>query len=186
MEVVRIAGAKTPAWAYKAYDYVRTDAFVFGQNIPIEAEFGHDEPERELEALVLVDGHKPVAGCRITYPRDNIAKIGRVCVIRERQKSGIGHILMEEAEKWILEKGFSHIVINSQDRAQGFYEKCGYRLVPGVNPEIYETHREPEREIAEKETHRKNLGFSCVLVEKYLAAQETDVKEKEIENEQII
>ena len=27
-------------WKYKAYDYVRTDAFCYGQNIPIELEFG--------------------------------------------------------------------------------------------------------------------------------------------------
>ena len=30
-------------WKYKAYDYVRTDAFCCGQNIPIELEFGQDE-----------------------------------------------------------------------------------------------------------------------------------------------
>ena len=28
-------------WKYKAYDYVRTDAFCLGQNIPIELEFGY-------------------------------------------------------------------------------------------------------------------------------------------------
>ena len=30
-------------WKYKAYDYVRTDAFCCGQNIPIELEFGQNE-----------------------------------------------------------------------------------------------------------------------------------------------
>ncbi len=168
MEIYRIEKKNAPAWLYKAYDYVRMDAFVFGQNIPLEMEFGHDEPLEELEAVVLVEDHKPIAGCRITYPRADIGKIGRVCVIRDRQRSGVGHILIGEAEKWIRERGFLHIVINSQDRAAAFYERCGYRLVPGVDPEIYENHppRVPNDE--ERLRHRQELGFRCVLVEKYL------------------
>ena len=168
MEIYRIEKENSPTWLYKAYDYVRMDAFVFGQNIPIEMEFIHDEPLEELEAIVIVEDHKPIAGCKITYPREDIAKIGRVCVIRERQRSGVGHILIAEAEKWIRERGFQHIVINSQDRAAAFYERCGYKLVPGVDPEIYENHPPREQSSEEKEKHRQRLGFSCVLVEKYL------------------
>lgn len=170
MEVYRIEKGSAVSWLYKAYDYIRTDAFVYGQNIPIEVEFGQDEAEEELEAIVLVEDHKPVAGCRITYPRKDIGKIGRVCVVRERQKSGVGHILIEEAEKWIRERGYEHIVINSQDRAAAFYEKCGYQLVPGVDPEIYENHPPKDPDENKKEEH-EDLGFSCVLVEKYLGKE---------------
>lgn len=204
MEIYRIEKGKSPKWLYKAYDYVRTDAFVYGQNIPVEIEFNHDEEESETEGIVLIDEHKPVAGCRITYPQDGIAKIGRVCVVREKQKSGIGHILIEEAEKWIRENGYKHVVISSQDRAAGFYERCGYILVPGVDPDIYEKHPAKDNvnedkkenihknentdikdnsyeikntdvknnfheiENTDKKKQRINLGFSCVLVEKYL------------------
>lgn len=166
MNTYRITKEGTPSWVYKAYDYVRTDAFVFGQSIPIEIEFGHDEPLAELEGIVLTEDHKPIAGCRITYPRENIAKIGRVCVVRERQRSGVGHLLIEEAERWIAERGFKHIVINSQDRAQAFYERCGYKFVPGIDPEIYENHS--TKKCNEPDKEKTNLGFSCVLVEKYL------------------
>ena len=34
-------------WKYKAYDYVRTDAFCFGQNIPIELEYDHHAPKKD-------------------------------------------------------------------------------------------------------------------------------------------
>ena len=170
MEIYRIEKENTPDWLFKAYDYVRTDAFVFGQNIPVEIEFSHDDPKEDLEGIVIVEDHKPIAGCRITYPRETIAKIGRVCVIREKQRSGIGHILIEEAEKWIKERGFQHIVINSQDRAQAFYERCGYELVPGVDPRIYENHGPIED--TQKEPKKNNLGFSCVLVEKRLVEEE--------------
>ena len=40
-------------WKYKAYDYVRTDAFCCGQNIPIELEFGQDESKDDLQAILL-------------------------------------------------------------------------------------------------------------------------------------
>ena len=78
MEIYRVKQG-SPDWLYKAYDYVRTDAFCFGQNIPIETEFSHDEPLEELLAIVLVEDHKPVGGCRITYPRAGVGKIERVC-----------------------------------------------------------------------------------------------------------
>lgn len=106
-------------WKYKAYDYVRTDAFCLGQNIPIELEFGQDESKDDLQAILLTEDHKPVAGCRIAFPAEKTGKIERVCVVREKQKSGYGRVLIEAAEKWLKEYGVDHIVITSQDRAAG-------------------------------------------------------------------
>ena len=124
VEIYRIEkGAET--WKYKAYDYVRTDAFCVGQSIPIELEFSHDEKEEDLQAVILIEDHKPVAGCRIAFPDEKIGKIERVCVVRGKQKGGYGRILIQEAENWLKEYGVNHIVISSQDRAAGFYEKLG-------------------------------------------------------------
>ena len=61
-------------WKYKAYDYVRTDAFCCGQNIPIELEFGQDESKDDLQAILLTEDHKPVAGCRIAFPAEKTGK----------------------------------------------------------------------------------------------------------------
>ena len=153
-------------WKYKAYDYVRTDAFCFGQNIPIELEFGHDESKDDLQAILLVEDHKPVAGCRIAFPAEKTGKIERVCVVREKQKSGYGRVLIEAAEKWLKEYGVDHIVITSQDRAAGFYEKLGYKLNPDVDLSVYDHHAPKKDE--EPKKPKKNLGFTCVLVEKYV------------------
>ena len=159
----------SPEWLYKAYDYVRTDAFCVGQSIPIEIEFEGDESKEELEAVVLIEDHKPVAGCRITFPKEGVGKIERVCVVREKQKVGYGRIMIEDAEKWILERGVKHIVINSQDRSAGFYNKIGYVTNYDVSPSVYEKPR-PKRaeELPKKEEKKIDLGFSTVLVEKYL------------------
>ena len=171
MEAFRVT-KDSPKWLFEAYDYARTDAFVFGQNIPISAEYSHDEPiDDNYKAVVLVDDNKPVAGCKISFPFEGVGKIGRVCVVREYQRNGVGSRLIDEAEEWIRESGANKIVINSQDRAQGFYEKLGYKLVPKVNPRAYEEIVvESEDQIPRDYTPKINdLGFSCVLVEKYVS-----------------
>lgn len=168
MEIYRISkGAES--WKYKAYDYVRTDAFCVGQGIPVEMEFSHDETEDELEAVIIIEEHKPVAGCRITYPDQATGKIERVCVTREKQKSGYGRILITEAERWIKEKGAKHIVISSQDRALGFYEKMGYVVNKEIDPSVYEKAKNKKEEVHKQPFKIPDLGFRCVLVEKDLS-----------------
>ncbi len=176
MEIYRLEKGNGPSWLYKAYDYARMDSFVFGQGIPLELEFGHDGPAEELEAVVITEDHKPLAGCRIAYPGDGIAKIERVCVIRERQRGGIGRVLIEEAEKWVSENGFSHIIIDSQDRAAAFYERCGYTLASEEDSRAFDAIAKPQKAPRDDsgdhppagEGQRIDLGFSCVWVEKYL------------------
>nr|WP_297708668.1 GNAT family N-acetyltransferase [uncultured Butyrivibrio sp.] len=172
MEVYRVT-KDSPEWLFKVYDYARTDAFCFGQGIPVNFEYGHDEPiDDTYQAVVLVDEGKPVAGCKITYPGKNVARIARVCVTREYQHKGAGSILIKEAEKWILEGEVSKIVINSQNRAQKFYEKLGYELVPGVDPRIIEERPDGDYSSAPRDYAPSNnkLGFFCVLLEKNVPA----------------
>ena len=113
-----------------------------------------------------------MAGCRIAFPDEKTGKIERVCVVREKQKGGYGRILIGEAENWLKEYGVNHIVINSQDRAAGFYEKVGYKLNPDVSPDVYDTHHKEEKEtkpdLPKAQKSPISLGFTCVLVEKYL------------------
>ncbi|MDR1438930.1 MAG: GNAT family N-acetyltransferase [Clostridiales bacterium] len=176
MEIYRVEKGE-PEWLCRAYDYARTDSFCFGQNIPFEMEFAHDAPREELQAVVMLEDHKPIAGCSITFPRKDTARIGRVCVIREKQRGGYGRLLMADAEKWILESGVRHIVIVSQDRAEAFYHKLGYITNPDVSPREYaspppkDDSGRPEGgkpEGDKKSAPRIDLGFSVVLVEKYL------------------
>ena len=69
VEIYRIEkGAET--WKYKAYDYVRTDAFCVGQSIPIELEFSHDEKEEDLQAVILIEDDR-LAEALNALPQDN-------------------------------------------------------------------------------------------------------------------
>jgi predicted GNAT family N-acyltransferase len=168
MEIYHITKGD-PEWLCRAYDYVRTDSFCFGQNIPFRMEFEHDTPREELQAVILMEDNKPIAGCNITFPNNETARIGRVCVIREKQRGGYGRLLMEDAEKWIRESGVKHIVIISQDRAEAFYNKIGYVTNYDTSPFAYEDfHDEDDKpDNNEKNEAKIDLGFSVVLVEKY-------------------
>lgn len=165
MDVYRIE-KNTDEWLYKAYDYVRTDAFCFGQGIPVELEFSGDEDQKELEGILITENHRPVAGCKIVYPKENVGKIERVCVIREKQKDGYGRVLIEAAEKWIKERGADRIVITSQDRAEGFYNKLGYTRNETEDTHAYDVHRERKEPKVPVQIPKLDLGFTCVLVEK--------------------
>ena len=69
VEIYRIEkGAET--WKYKAYDYVRTDAFCVGQSIPIELEFSHDEKEEDLQAVILIEDDR-LAEALNALPQNN-------------------------------------------------------------------------------------------------------------------
>lgn len=167
MEIYRIE-KNTDEWLYKAYDYVRVDAFCFGQGIPVEVEFSGDDDYKESEGILILEDHKPVAGCRITYPYDGIGKIERVCVIREKQKDGYGRLLIQAAEEWIKERNISRVVITSQDRAEGFYNKLGYVRNDSVDVHSFDIPRERKEPKVPLQIPKLDLGFTCVLVEKYL------------------
>ncbi|MDD6283568.1 MAG: GNAT family N-acetyltransferase [Oribacterium sp.] len=177
IEVYRVTG-DSPRWQKIAYDYIRLDSFVVGQGIPVELEFGHDGPEDDIHAVILLKEHKPVSGCRIAYhgdPESGYAKIERVATVREQQRTGIGARMIAEAEKWIKENGYHHVLITSQDRSVGFYNAIGYET---RSDEVYaqyfpeEAARKKERaaEIAKERAEKKAgpMSFTCVLVEKYL------------------
>lgn len=70
-------------WKYKAYDYVRTDAFCLGQNIPIELEFGQDESKDDLQAILLTEDHKPVAA---SHSRRKRQEKSSVSVLSEKNR----------------------------------------------------------------------------------------------------
>ena len=167
MEVYRVTG-DSPIWQLHAYNYIRTDAFCVGQGIPVEMEFNGDKGTEDFQGILVVEDHKPVSGLRIAYPKKDVAKIERVCTVREKQKGGYGRVMIEAAEQWIAEKGISHIVISSQDRAQGFYEKCGYVYNPEVSAHAYDAPRKKEEGEKPVKPAGFHPNFTCVLVEKYL------------------
>ncbi|TCL59079.1 acetyltransferase (GNAT) family protein [Kineothrix alysoides] len=139
MKAVRV----TEHWQLAGVHYVRTQAMVKGFGIPLDKEFDEGDTGKSLYVLVLDDIY-PVATCRLhLLGESKEGKIERVCVLEEYREKGVGRLLIEAAEGWLLECGIKKICITSRDEAVGFYEALGYKadygktLDSGVFPIVY-------------------------------------------------
>lgn len=126
IQVIRAEETWQQAGAY----YVRIQGMARQHGITLRAEFDeHDGPETKY--IVLTDRDFPVATCRYYTVGDSKAMIGRVVVLPEYRGKGLGRRVMEEAELWLKEMGFTGAIVESRDVAVGFYERLGYKVVCG-------------------------------------------------------
>ncbi|NMA07694.1 MAG: GNAT family N-acetyltransferase [Clostridiales bacterium] len=117
----------TQTWQQAGAYYVRIQAMAKQYHITLRREFDeHDAPDTKY--IVLTDDDFPVATCRF-YPLDaQSAMIGRVVVLPEHRGKGLGKLVIEEAECWLRDLGYSLAVIESRDVAVAFYQKIGYTV----------------------------------------------------------
>lgn len=143
METIRV----TKEWQKAAAYYIRAKVAREDFVIPLSGEFSEDMPEHDY--IVVFDGDQPVSTCRIHYLDQHTAKIERVATLKEYRGKHYGKAGILEAERWLREKGVTHVLINSREEALGFYIKLGYQ------PDY---------------SRRSGSGlFSCVMTEKKLA-----------------
>ncbi|GGA21461.1 GNAT family N-acetyltransferase [Paenibacillus physcomitrellae] len=106
---------------------IRREVFVEEQKVPISLEideFDHIADDAH-HLLIEQDGNYAATG-RITYYKDNAAKIQRVAVRKAFRSKGIGKVLMIGLEELARELGFEKAVLDGQLHAVPFYEKLGY------------------------------------------------------------
>lgn len=106
-----------------AFD-IRQKVFVEEQSFSQEAEFD-DIDAHALHALVREDG-VPAATARL-YEHDGAFHIGRVAVLREYRRRGLGELAMRLLMLKARELGATQVTVGAQVQAQGFYEKLGFR-----------------------------------------------------------
>ncbi len=129
MEVIRATTTAGRAGAY----YVRIQAMARKHQIPLEAEFDeHDTPTTKY--IVVVDDFLPVATCRLYPVEGKSMMLGRIVVLPEYRRQGIGTMVVQEAEKWAKELGCEKAVLESRDNKVAFYETMGY--VPDYSQKI--------------------------------------------------
>lgn len=114
----------------KKYDYLCEDdknirQTVFVDEQKFEEEF--DDIDDKSTHLVFYDGEKAVAiGRFYKGEEDGEMRVGRIAVVKEKRKDGVGKIVMKTLEDECKKAGASKIVLSAQLRAKGFYEKCGF------------------------------------------------------------
>ena len=122
----------TQTWQQAGAYYVRVQGMARQHGITLRREFDeHDTPDTKY--IVLTDGDFPVATCRFFPLGEAAAEIGRVVVLPEYRGRGLGKRVMKEAEKWLLELGYSKVEVGSRVEAVGFYERLGYTV---TDPDI--------------------------------------------------
>lgn len=120
---------------------VRHEVFVLGQKVPEELEVdGKDGHCSHI--LALADG-KPVGTARLTPD----GHIGRVAVLKDFRRFGIGKEIMEHMEEIAFETGFDTVELGAQLHAVPFYEKLGYKAYGEVFIEAGIEHRHMKKDL---------------------------------------
>lgn len=145
MDIIRATTLAERAGAY----YVRIQAMARKHRIPLHLEFDeHDNDSTKY--IVVVDDYLPVATCRM-YPLDgDRMMLGRVVVLPEYRRRGIGSMVVHEAEAWAKELGYKTACIESRDNKVRFYEGMGY--------------------VSQEENVISGEVFDCIRMEKDLSA----------------
>lgn len=130
MEIKRV----TEVWQLFLVFEVRNETFVRGQSIPLNQEFD-ESYGRKYDYILLYEGEQGIGTARVNLTNDSYGKIERVAVIPAYQSKGWGRKVIQAAEEWIEEAGYSKVVITSQLKAVNFYEKLGYRIQPDSQTE---------------------------------------------------
>ena len=124
---------------------IRRRVFIEEQNVPEEIELDADDGDA-FHALAILDG--VAIGCgRMLEHGDSEVKIGRMAVLREFRKTGVGaHILRFLIDR-ARARGLRKAILHAQLTAEGFYLKEGFNPVGDVFDEAGIAHRKMERDL---------------------------------------
>ena len=117
----------TETWQRAGAYYVRVQAMAKKHHIPLRQEFdAHDTPDTKY--IVVTDDGFPIATARM-YPLDKTAMmIGRVVVLPEYRRQGIGTMVVKACEEWAEELCCSKTVVESRENKVAFYQQMDYEI----------------------------------------------------------
>lgn len=102
---------------------IRQEVFVEEQGFSGEFD---DIDNKAVHAVIYVDG-EPAAAGRAFFENDpKEIHIGRICVLPQFRKNGLGSEVMSVLEEEAVKLGASSAVLSAQVRASDFYKKLGY------------------------------------------------------------
>jgi predicted GNAT family N-acyltransferase len=105
----------------EALQAVRRPVFVIEQKVDAREEFDH--VDLECVHILATDQHnKPIGTGRI----DSHGKIGRMAVLPEWRKHGVGWAILKFAIHHARAAGMKRVYLHSQTSALGFYERSGF------------------------------------------------------------
>jgi predicted GNAT family N-acyltransferase len=143
IEGLAIVAIETPEQMKAAHE-IRRRVFIEEQNVPEEIELDEDDA-LAFHVLAILDG-KPVGCGRFVVHGDEV-KIGRMAVLVNLRKRGIGRQILEFLMRAARERGHRRAVLHAQLSAEGFYLKSGYQPIGEVFEEAGIPHRRMVRRL---------------------------------------
>ncbi len=111
-----------------ASQVVRTAVFVHEQGIAPEDEWDADDATALHAVLFDVNG-QPLGNARLLQPSVNIAKIGRMAVLKEARCKGYGARLLQALIRCARQRGHQAVHLSAQRSAESFYAAHGFSAV---------------------------------------------------------
>lgn len=118
---------------------VRCVVFVQEQHVPPEIEMD-DQDKVCVHAIAYTQGR--AVGTGRLLPDGHI---GRMAVLRESRKLGIGGALLERLVQEARDRGMKQVVLSAQTHALGFYHRHGFKEEGSVYEEAGIPHQEMRR-----------------------------------------
>jgi len=118
---------------------VRFSVFVDEQGVPAEME--EDEYDSQaLHLLATAPSGEPVACARMIHS-NNLGHIGRMAVLPEYRRLGLGTRLLRRLLQLADRQGLAQVQLHAQCNAEGFYRKQGFLSFGEVFEEAGIPHR---------------------------------------------
>ena len=141
---LKVIAIESPADMQRAYA-IRRRVFIEEQHVPEEIEMDADDTHA-FHALATLDT-VPIGCGRMVRHGDAEVKIGRMAVLPEYRKSGVGARILLFLIERARSQGSRKAILHAQLTAEGFYLKQGFKPVGGVFDEAGIAHRKMEREL---------------------------------------
>lgn len=104
---------------------IRTTVFIGEQSVPVHEEI--DDYDCFVPIFIAYEDEKALGTARVIIKNEDVAKIGRVAVLKESRKKGVGKNLMLEAMNYIKgQTTAKEIQLDAQLPAVKFYEGLGF------------------------------------------------------------
>ena len=107
---------------------VRTAVFVQEQGIAPEDEWDADDATA-LHALLLDVNGQALGNARLLQPSANVAKVGRMAVLKQARGNGYGTRLLQALVLEARRRGNKEVRLSAQRTAEDFYAAYGFSIV---------------------------------------------------------
>ncbi len=141
---LKVIAIESPADMQRAYA-IRRRVFIEEQHVPEEIEMDEDDAHA-FHALALLDGAAVGCGRMVEHGASDV-KIGRMAVLPELRKTGVGAQILRFLIDRARVRGVRKAILHAQLTAEGFYLREGFIPVGGVFDEAGIAHRKMEREL---------------------------------------